>query len=98
MVPKEDFEIIRKAHSWYLENRDNNRIDINKMIEIMNEQSPTILNHMIRQFEQATKKLALEKSTPSTTTPSAPPRMLLHGNKYRNKAIPSTDKEVTEAV
>lgn len=58
IVPREEFEIIRKAHDWYLSDRDHHKIDINKVIDIMNEQSPTILNHLIRQHEIALKKIA----------------------------------------
>ena len=47
-VPREEFAIIRKCHSWHLENRDSNRISINKVIEVMNQAPPTHLNHMIR--------------------------------------------------
>jgi hypothetical protein len=88
MVAREDYEIIKKAHAWYLEDRDNHRIDANKIIEIMNEQSPTNLNHMIRQYEQGIKKQSQEKTASNTTNSGAPPRMLLHGMKSKlNRAV-----------
>jgi hypothetical protein len=49
-APKEEFSIIRECHSWHLEDRTTNRISIEKVIQVMNTQTPTQLNHMIRRF------------------------------------------------
>lgn len=50
-VPREEFEVIRECHSWHLSDRQNNRISIDKVIEVLNTQSPTHLNHMIRRYK-----------------------------------------------
>ena len=50
-VPREEFAIIRECHTWHLTNRTENRISINDMIRVLNQQSPTHLNHMIRRFK-----------------------------------------------
>jgi hypothetical protein len=50
-VPKEEFAIIRDCHSWYMSNRDENRVSLEKIINVLNEQTPTNLNHMIRRFK-----------------------------------------------
>ena len=50
-VPREEFAIIRECHSWHLADRGANRISINKVVQVMNQQSPTHLNHMIRRFK-----------------------------------------------
>ena len=51
-VPKEEFAVIRSCHSWHEENRQSNRITLNKVIEVMNEQSATSLNQMVRRYDQ----------------------------------------------
>ena len=50
-VPREEFAIIRECHTWHLSNRAENRISIDQMVIVMNQQSPTHLNHMIRRFK-----------------------------------------------
>jgi len=50
-VPREEFAVIRECHAWHLTNRTENRISLNKIISVMNQQSPTHLNHMIRRFK-----------------------------------------------
>ena len=50
-VPREEYAIIRECHEWHLSNRTDNRISIDHMVRIMNKQSPTHLNHMIRRFK-----------------------------------------------
>lgn len=57
-VPREEFKIIRDCHTWHLSERTENRISIQQVITVMNQQSPTDLNHMIRRFraEQIRKK------------------------------------------
>lgn len=58
-VPREEFAIIRECHEWHLKNREENKINQEKIIEILNKQSPTNLNHMIHRFnlEQESKKI-----------------------------------------
>ena len=49
-APIEEFAIIKKCHSWHLENRTENKININKVIDVMNSQTPTCLNRMIKRY------------------------------------------------
>ena len=49
-VPTEEFIVIRQCHKWHEDDRTNNRISIEKVIEILNQQTPTSLNRMIRRF------------------------------------------------
>ena len=51
-VPKEEFAVVRACHSWHEESRQTNRITLNKVIEVMNEQSATALNQMVRRYDQ----------------------------------------------
>lgn len=50
-VAAEEFNVIRACHSFHEQDRAQNRISIKKVIEILNEQSPTSLNKMIRRFK-----------------------------------------------
>ena len=45
-LPKDEFIIMSKCHSWYKENRPM-KITLNKVIDIVNEQSPFHLNRII---------------------------------------------------
>jgi len=63
-VPKEEFQVINECHAWHLTDRANNRISPDKIITMLNKQSPTSLNHMIRRYktEQLKKQGALPRS------------------------------------
>lgn len=50
-VPHEEYQVIKECHSWYLSDRQNHRISLNKVIEFLNKQPPTNLNHMIRRLK-----------------------------------------------
>ena len=47
-LPREEYQIMRACHSWHLEDRVKNRMNLRKVIEKLNEQPPTNLNKMIR--------------------------------------------------
>jgi hypothetical protein len=49
-VPREEYQVINESHAWHLSDRENNMVTLDKVIEIMNKQPPTNLNHMIRRF------------------------------------------------
>ena len=51
-LPKEEYQIMRACHAWHMEDRPKNRISLRKVIEKMNEQTPTNLNKMIRHVLQ----------------------------------------------
>tara|TARA_B100000900_G_C20587088_1_gene720035 strand:+ start:971 stop:2338 length:1368 start_codon:yes stop_codon:yes gene_type:complete len=57
-VPKDEYVVMKACHSWHLEDRDRNRISLRKVIDLLNEQSPTSLNHMIRHHKLNSKKEA----------------------------------------
>jgi hypothetical protein len=65
-VPREEFAIIRECHSWHLSNRTENRISLDKIVRVMNQQSPTQINHMIRRFklEQTRQKEQIDTTRP----------------------------------
>ena len=49
-VEVEEFIVMRKCHSLYEADRQN-RVTLKRVIEVLNEQSPTNLNKMIRRFQ-----------------------------------------------
>ena len=57
-VPTEEFNVIRTCHSWHEEDRSNNRISMDKVIDVLNQQNPTSINRMVRRFrnEKTTQK------------------------------------------
>ena len=57
-VPREDYQIMKKCHQWHLQDRERNRISLTKIIEVMNEESATVLNRIIRKHksEQETQQ------------------------------------------
>lgn len=50
-VPKEDFLVMKACHDWHLEDREKNRISLRKVIDTLNEQTPSCLNRIIRRFK-----------------------------------------------
>lgn len=49
-VSREKFSVIRVCHDWHQLDRVNNRVTLNRVIDVLNQQSPTQINKMIRQF------------------------------------------------
>ena len=56
-VPLEEFQVVRECHSWHLQDRLFNKINLNKVIDILNQQPATNINRMIR-------KRIMEKTNP----------------------------------
>ena len=50
-VDKEEFNVIKECHSWHLSDRTSNRVSLNKIVDVLNQQSPTSLNRMIHRFK-----------------------------------------------
>lgn len=58
MLPPEEYSVMRKCHSWHIQDRNSNHISLSKVIDVLNEQPASKLNKMIRRFinEQRVKK------------------------------------------
>ncbi len=50
-VPVEEYNVIKEAHSWYLSDRKSNKITYEKIMDILNSQSPTNLNKIIKRVK-----------------------------------------------
>lgn len=61
-VPKEEFQVIKACHNFYLTDPSNNRITLEKVITVLNKQPPTNLNRMIRRYK--TNQVNLSNSNP----------------------------------
>lgn len=55
-VPVEDYIVISSIHSWHTSDRTNNKVNMEKVIEILNEQTPTNLNRMIKKIIYGNKE------------------------------------------
>ncbi len=92
-VPTEEFGVIRKCHNWHVENRVENKININKVIEILNEEPATNINRMIKRKIVGYYKDSTNNPTSALPTTVNPPRV------SRKKQYVSilTNKPVTNA-
>ena len=72
-VPKEEYQVINECHSWHLTDRENNRINLDRVIQMLNKQPPTNVNHMIRRFkiEQAKKQTTVPRAVKGSRNNSA---------------------------
>lgn len=72
-VPKEEYQVINECHAWHLTDRENNRINLDRVIQMLNKQPPTNLNHMIRRFkiEQAKKQTTVPRTVSGSRNNSA---------------------------
>ena len=68
-VAKGEFEVMKKAHTLYLDDRLNNKISVDRIIDLLNEQTPTSLNHMIRQLELSKRPQNVQENTENTKQP-----------------------------
>ena len=77
-VPVEEYNIMRICHAYHEQNRKTNRISLKKVIEVLNYQSPTIINKIIRKYqnekdqpcdssqtEENLKRLSSKRTAPS---------------------------------
>lgn len=50
-LPKEEYILMKKCHDWYLLNRVENKINVTKVLEILNNEEVLALYKMIRRFQ-----------------------------------------------
>ena len=50
-LEREFFSIMRICHEWHKEDRQNNKVDLDKVIEVINTRYDHVLNKMIRVFK-----------------------------------------------
>ena len=71
-LPPHEFRFVSLCHKWHRDDREKNRISLEKVIELLNDQPPTFLNKFIREFLQEDtlkKRIAtLNKETAAVAT------------------------------
>lgn len=80
-VPVEEFQVIRECHTWHLLDRLENKININKVIDILNTQPPTNINRMIR------KRIMEKNNTKDGTSEPIKLKTREHISLLRNKSF-----------
>jgi Holliday junction resolvase-like predicted endonuclease len=55
VTPQEEYQIIRACHGWHIENRKTNKVKLDVVIHFMNQQTPTLLNKIIRNVKNNNK-------------------------------------------
>lgn len=86
-VPIKEYKVVRTCHDWHCSDRPNNRVTESKVIDVLNEQTPSDLNHMIRSYKIDSSKQKEDHAkrqyvTPkfSSTTPNNTPSHEENGN------------------
>lgn len=101
-LPNEEYRVDKECHTWHEEDRKVNRVTVERVIEILNNQSATNLNKMIRRFHADKEKQQETQTTNQTrarsnTMTSLSPAMhaqpvasplLLSKNRTRNPTLP----------
>ena len=67
-LPKNEFEIMRIAHAWHLADKSENKVSLNKVIDVLNEQKATTLNRLIKNTILKNKQEIPEKLIRSNST------------------------------
>ena len=80
-LPREEFGVLRECHAWHIENRNENRINFNKVMYVMNNQTPTNLNRMIRHYLLEKEKTKKETGGDELTALESTVTRLLSKNK-----------------
>jgi hypothetical protein len=82
-VPHEEFAVIKACHAFYESDRKTNKVTINKVIDILNSQEPSKVNHMIRRViadklkqVQEEKEACQRSGTPPMSPVAAPVAIL----------------------
>lgn len=50
-LPKEEYILMKKCHDWYLLNRNDNKINVAKVLEILNQEDALSMYKMIRRYQ-----------------------------------------------
>lgn len=52
VVEQPYYRIMSKCHKWHIEDRQNNRVTFNKVLEVINNESPVTVNHLIKIYTE----------------------------------------------
>jgi hypothetical protein len=75
-VPTEEYIVMKQCHKWHEEDRSTNRISLNKVMDILNTQKPSNINHMRKHYlsgehekMEVKQELKFRKRTNTTSSP-----------------------------
>ncbi len=54
-VSPQYFNIMKTAHNWHIQDRDQNKVSYNKISDVLNNQEPRVLNYLIKQVKYGNK-------------------------------------------
>ena len=58
-ISQEEYLIMKKCHEWHKQDRNNNRLNLQIVIDFVNQQEPTLLNKIIRRYINEERHAAL---------------------------------------
>lgn len=70
ILPKHEFIVMRDCHGWHLSDRKNNKISLEKVLDTLNQQSPNVINRIIRELRFPTKPDTLTLIQPTAAHPA----------------------------
>lgn len=71
-VAPEEFNVMKECHLWHVEDRKINRISMNKIIDVLNSQTPTNLNKMLKRFKLGTNITPSDPNDPNNHNNNTP--------------------------
>lgn len=77
-LPREEYTVMSQAHDWHQIDREANRITLNKVVELLNNQPATNLNRIIRRIKLEEKKIV--DGVERTKTPYVKKQLLPRNN------------------
>jgi hypothetical protein len=67
VLPVEQFIVLSEVHKWYLEDKDNHRVNIMIVMETFNKQNAPTINRMIKKFIFDRNKAIILQQKSATT-------------------------------
>ena len=49
-LPREEYQVLKKCHTWHIEDRTANRVNLQKVITVLNEQPVVSLNRILKRY------------------------------------------------
>ena len=63
-MPKEEYTVMKNCHTWHTSDRGNNKVNIEKVIEVMNERTPSNLNRMLKNLRDKSGEPVISEPKP----------------------------------
>ncbi len=94
-LPAQEYHILSGCHAWHKENPQTNRVYIDKVVEVMNNQPAPALNFLIKQLEKERREI--EEAKGQTQTQDRSGTISSNGSPMlKGRKGPSSDKHDLE--